>query len=102
MILEGKYIKLTEKNYNYILNYLYIEGYYFGLFNGDIDNVETIRFLNNQNLKIHNNPAVIFSIEKRLYFTHYSDTLNIKYRKELNIQVLFREKKLKHILRNEI
>ena len=97
MILNGKYIILYNKDMEFILNFLYREGYYWNE-NNDKEKNDMIPHL----IK-HCNVIVLHSYNNGPQLTYFSQIYNIgifaKGESELNVNVLYREDKLKRILK---
>ena len=100
MILDKKYIIITNKEQiKPILHELYKYGYKFE-FNAFYPTNESIeKYLYEEKNNFNEmNPFSITSIKENLYIRNIEDAIDFGYT-ELNIEVLFRDSKLKRILK---
>ena len=104
MILDGKYIIVKKEQINYVLNKLYDAGYYWKFsinFGKDIDREEVLNMINNEWFNIYGKIIITSESDKKLLGYSDLDAIKVDFYNitELNIDVFYREDKLKRILK---
>ena len=104
MILDGKYVKTNFKNFGQVLNFLYNQpynktlydaGYHFRNSPSDFRFSELLHYVH---INLNINEFYIYSDCNRLFLT--DDIIHINNLKQLDIIKLFREEKLKRIMKS--